>query len=167
MFSTLNINLDVVESLPETEQSLLSNLSQELNLEEINPNDSASNLKNMTSRNMSPSSLLAYTSALKTFFDKPSSNFDYKTQKLHCKICLKLVKGNKTTNSNLIKHAKSYHTDLWEAAVNGQPIPATGQLQISLEDSFRNANMKIPYSHESFLQSLVEWIVADEQSFLV
>ena len=35
-----------------------------------------------------------------------------------------------------------------------------------LEDAMENA-YKPQYSHEGFIQAMVEWIVIDEQSFLV
>ena len=91
---------------------MISHDNTDENNSEINPNDSISNITNSTTR-------LSTSSALKSFFDKPPKGFNYKTQKLQCKICLQMVKGNLTINTNLASHAKNKHPDIWEAAMNG------------------------------------------------
>ena len=78
---------------------------------------------------------------MRVFFEKPPSNFNYKVQKLQCKKFLKMVTGNKSTNSNLVKHIKTYHMELWTAALSEEPISLSGMAGMV------QTRMEGPYSH--------------------
>ncbi len=126
---------------------------------DIEPVDSASNLTNKSLR-------LTTSSALQHFFDKPPKNFNYKTTKLRCHACLKMVTGNPSTTHNLQTHAKTHHLVMWDALMSGEPIQFGGPAQKTLEHCTSFLGFK-PFSQEDFNQDLIEWIIDDEQSFLV
>lgn len=142
----------------------LATQSQEY--DDILPADSVSNT------NESSCSATSTRMALKAFFDLDRLTdplFNVKQTKLHCKVsnCRQAVTANRSTNTNLVAHARKHHREFWAMALNGMAIPknSSSSNQLTIEESL--PRVEFSFKQEKFNELLIEWIVENEQPFLV